>query len=52
MVFDTSFADGQFKKTVSNAKLVEFLGEDFEFTPIEQGIKKTVDWFILSKESK
>ena len=52
MVFDTSFADGQFKKTVSNAKLIEFLGEDFTFTPIEQGIKKTIDWFILSKESK
>jgi len=52
MVFDTSFADGQFKKTVSNAKLIEFLGEDFTFTPIEQGIKKTVDWFILSKEAK
>ena len=52
IVFDTSFADGQFKKTVSNAKLIEFLGEDFTFTPIEQGIKKTFDWFILSKESK
>ena len=52
MVFDTSFADGQFKKTVSNAKLIEFLGQDFTFTPIEQGIKKTIDWFILSKESK
>ena len=52
MVFDTNFADGQFKKTVSNAKLIEFLGEDFTFTPIEQGIKKTVDWFILSKEAK
>ena len=52
MVFDTRFADGQFKKTVSNAKLIEFLREDFTFTPIEQGIKKTVDWFILSKEAK
>ena len=52
MVFDTSFADGQFKKTVSNAKLLGFLREEFTFTPIEQGIKKTVDWFILSKESK
>jgi GDP-L-fucose synthase len=49
MVFDTSFADGQFKKTVSNTKLLEFLGGVFEFTPIEEGIKQTVDWFILSK---
>jgi len=52
IVFDKSFADGQFKKTVSNAKLLDFLREDFEFTPIEQGIKQTVDWFILSKEPK
>ena len=52
MVFDTNYADGQFKKTVSNEKLREFLKEDFKFTSIEEGIKKTVDWFILSKESK
>ena len=52
IVFDTSYADGQFKKTVSNAKLTHFLREDFTFTPIEQGIKQTVDWFILSKEAK
>jgi GDP-L-fucose synthase len=52
MVFDTNYSDGQFKKTVSNAKLLEFLGGAFEFTPIEEGIQKTVDWFILSKESK
>jgi GDP-L-fucose synthase len=52
IVFDKSFADGQFKKTVSNAKLLDFLREDFEFTPIEQGIKQTVEWFVLSKESK
>jgi GDP-L-fucose synthase len=49
MVFDTNYSDGQFKKTVSNAKLLEFLREDFKFTPIEEGIQKTVDWFILSK---
>jgi GDP-L-fucose synthase len=52
IVFDKSFADGQFKKPVSNAKLLDFLREDFEFTPIEQGIKQTVEWFVLSKESK
>jgi GDP-L-fucose synthase len=52
MVFDTNYSDGQFKKTVSNAKLQEFLKEDFKFTPIGEGIKKTVEWFILSKETK
>ncbi|KAK4699006.1 hypothetical protein P7C70_g7261, partial [Phenoliferia sp. Uapishka_3] len=32
--FDTSKADGQFKKTASNAKLMKLL-PDFEFTPFE-----------------
>jgi GDP-L-fucose synthase len=36
--------DGQIKKTVSNAKLKKYL-PDFKFTPIEIGIKETVDWF-------
>jgi hypothetical protein len=34
--FDTSKADGQFKKTASNAKLRSLL-PDFRFTPIDQG---------------
>jgi GDP-L-fucose synthase len=35
-VWDTSKADGQFKKTASNAKLRK-LFPDFEFTPFEEG---------------
>jgi len=42
--FDTTKSDGQFKKTASNAKLRTFL-PDFKFTPIEEGIQKTVEWF-------
>lgn len=34
--FDSSKADGQFKKTASNAKLVKLLPE-FQFTPFHQG---------------
>lgn len=34
--FDTSKADGQFKKTASNAKLRQLL-PDFKFTPISEG---------------
>lgn len=34
--FDTSRADGQFKKTASNEKLMKYIPE-FEFTPFEQG---------------
>jgi GDP-L-fucose synthase len=42
--FDTSQADGQFKKTASNAKLRSIL-PDFEFTSLEQAIKETVQWY-------
>jgi GDP-L-fucose synthase len=34
--FDTSRADGQYKKTASNQKLRKYLG-DFQFTPFKQG---------------
>ena len=42
--FDASFSDGQYKKTVSINKLLKLIG-DYKFTSIEEGIKKTVDWF-------
>lgn len=44
IVFDMSAADGQYKKTASNAKLRKFL-PDFRFTPFEQAIKETVEWY-------
>ena len=34
--FDTTRADGQFRKPASNKKLLSLIG-DFEFTPFEQG---------------
>eukprot|EP00727_Mastigamoeba_balamuthi_P000521 m51a1_g10466 putative gdp-l-fucose synthetase (318) ;mRNA; r:45619-46922 len=45
LVFDTSAADGQFKKTASNAKLRRLL-PDFQFTPIQDALKETCDWFV------
>ena len=42
--YDTSKSDGQYKKTASNAKLKTLI-PDFKFTPIEEGIRKTVEWF-------
>ena len=42
--FDTTKADGQFKKTADNAKLRKYL-PDFKFTPFEQGIAESVQWF-------
>ena len=44
--FDTSFSDGQYKKTVSINKLLSLIG-DYPFTSIDEGIKKTVDWFKI-----
>ncbi len=40
----TDRADGQFKKTASNAKLRKYL-PDFEFTPTKTAIQDTVKWF-------
>ena len=44
LVFDTSMSDGQFKKTVSNAKLQKYL-PNFEFTPMSEALVETVQWF-------
>jgi GDP-L-fucose synthase len=44
MVFDKEKPDGQFKKTANNSKLLARI-QNFEFTPIEDGISKTVEWF-------
>lgn len=44
MEFDDSFSDGQFKKTADNSKLMQ-LHPDFQFTTVEYGINKSVEWF-------
>jgi GDP-L-fucose synthase len=44
LIFDTTKSDGQFKKTASNGKLMK-LHPAFKFTPIKDGIKRTVHWF-------
>lgn len=36
--------DGQFRKPSDNSKLRRYL-PDFEFTPIYEGLKQTVEWF-------
>lgn len=43
--FDTSRADGQYKKTASNAKLRGLL-PDFQFTKFDVAIQETVNWFM------
>jgi GDP-L-fucose synthase len=42
--FDESYSDGQFKKTADNSKLMRL--KNFSFTKIEEGIKRTNEWFI------
>eukprot|EP00227_Mantoniella_beaufortii_P007459 CAMPEP_0197591758 /NCGR_PEP_ID=MMETSP1326-20131121/13895_1 /TAXON_ID=1155430 /ORGANISM="Genus nov. species nov., Strain RCC2288" /LENGTH=318 /DNA_ID=CAMNT_0043157313 /DNA_START=137 /DNA_END=1093 /DNA_ORIENTATION=+ len=50
VVFDTTKADGQFKKTANNAKLRTYL-PDFKFTPFEEAMDITVKWFMENYES-
>ena len=45
MEFDESFSDGQFKKTADNSRLMRLIG-GYQFTPIQEGIKKSVKWFV------
>merc|ERR1712183_983526 len=42
--FLTDKADGQFKKTASNAKLRKYL-PGFEFVPTKEAIRQTVQWY-------
>jgi len=44
MVFDTSYSDGQYKKTADNGKLMN-LYPSFEYTNIQTGIHHAVTWF-------
>jgi GDP-L-fucose synthase len=43
--FDTSKPEGQFRKP-SDSSILKKLYPSFTFTPIDVGLKKTVDWFI------
>jgi GDP-L-fucose synthase len=42
--FDNNYSDGQYKKTVSIDRLTNIIG-NFNFTSIEEGLSKTVEWF-------
>ena len=45
IIFDKSKPDGQYRKPSDNS-VIKSMFPDFEFTPIRDGIKKSVEWFI------
>ena len=47
--FDTTKADGQYKKTASNAKLRKYLPQ-FQFTKFDEAINDTVQWYINNQD--
>jgi GDP-L-fucose synthase len=51
LYFDHHYSDGQYKKTANNNKLMKWLNAPFEFTPIEVGLERTIDWFIENYET-
>jgi GDP-L-fucose synthase len=50
LIFDETKADGQYKKTADNSKLINLVG-DFNFTDINKGIEKTINWFLNNYDS-
>ncbi|GBE83608.1 hypothetical protein SCP_0506630 [Sparassis crispa] len=48
--FDTSRADGQFRKPASNKKLLSLIG-DFHFTPFAKALDESVSWFVKNFEN-
>ncbi|CDJ35998.1 GDP-L-fucose synthetase, putative [Eimeria mitis] len=43
--FDDTAPEGVLRKPADNSKLRTVVGSEFLFTPLEEGIQKTVDWF-------
>ena len=50
IIFDTTKSDGQYKKTASNKKLRELYPE-FQFTPIQEGLRQSCQWFEANYET-
>jgi GDP-L-fucose synthase len=43
--FDRSKPDGQMHKVLDNRQLLDYIGDDFEFTSVEEAINRTVEWY-------
>jgi len=54
ILFNSEFSDGQYKKTSNNAKLLSYIHDkhsNFVFTDIQEGIKKTVGFFVTNQKT-
>ena len=50
VVYDSSFPEGQHKKTVDDSELLAYI-PDFKFTPLNVALKETVDYFKQNYET-
>lgn len=50
VLFDTTKPEGQYRRPSDNSKFMRYV-PDFKFTPFEEGIKETVEWFINNYET-
>ena len=49
VIWDDTKPDGQYRKPTDNSKLRKYL-PDFEFTPLYDGLRETINWFINNYE--
>jgi len=47
IIYDERYSDGQYKKTADNRRFMKLYGS-YNFTNIEEGMRKTVEWFIAN----
>lgn len=50
VVFDTTKPEGQYRRPSDNSKIKSYM-PDFKFTPFEDAIKETVEWFVTNYET-
>ena len=49
VIYDKTKSDGQLIKKTNNEKLLSVIG-DYSFTPIEDGLQQTIEWFFNNYE--
>ncbi len=50
VIFDSSKPDGQLRKPSDNSVIKEMF-PDYKFTPIKEGLRKSIEWFIENYEN-